>query len=117
MTDAEQFAVAWEAAWNSHDLDRIMAHYDPAITFRSAKAKALVGSGELHGHAALRAYWAQALERQPDLHFRVVDVFEGHGMTVITYLNHRGILAAETLRFGENGQVIEASACHRRDMT
>lgn len=33
-------------------------------------------------------------------------------MMVITYLNHRGVRAAETLLFDENGQVTQASACH-----
>ena len=110
--DPAGFAQAWEAGWNSHDLDRIMAHYAPDIVFRSSKAQALVGQGVLHGHDALRAYWGRALTAQPDLHFRVTEVFAGHDMMVLTYVNHRGIHAAETLRFGENGLVVEASACH-----
>ena len=112
--DYAAFAEAWEAAWNSHDLDRILSHYAPGIVFRSQKAMRLVGQGELHGRDALRAYWADALATQPDLSFVVVDVFEGHGMMVITYQNQNGVLAAETLRFGPDGLVVEASACHRR---
>ena len=111
--DFEAFAEAWEAAWNSHDLDRILAHYSDNIVFRSHKAMRLVGTGELRGKAALRAYWARALEGQPDLSFVVVDVLHGHGMLVITYRNQRDVLAAETLRFGPDGLVIEASACHK----
>ncbi|WP_299143831.1 nuclear transport factor 2 family protein [uncultured Tateyamaria sp.] len=111
--DFEAFAEAWEAAWNSHDLDRILAHYSENIVFRSHKAMRLVGAGELRGKAALRAYWARALEGQPDLSFVVVDVLHGHGMLVITYRNQRDVLAAETLRFGPDGLVIDASACHK----
>lgn len=110
--DFDAFAEAWEVAWNSHDLDRILAHYDDTVTFRSQKAVRLVGTGELRGKDALRAYWAKALAAQPDLSFVVVDVLHGHGMLVITYRNHRDVLAAETLRFGPDGLVIEASACH-----
>lgn len=73
----------------------------------------LVGHGELHGKIALRGYWQRALAAQPDLSFVVVDVLRGHGMMVITYRNQRDVLAAETLRFGSDGLVIEASACHR----
>ncbi len=58
-------------------------------------------------------YWSAALKRQPDLQFRVQDVFEGHKMLVISYLNHRGVLAAETLYFDEAGLVYQAAACHR----
>ena len=112
MTSAAEFAAAWEAGWNSHDLDRIMAHYSPDIVFRSKKAVALVGSGEVRGHDALRAYWQAALDKQPDLHFTVRDVFAGHEMMVITYENHRGVLAAETLYFGSDGLVTQAAACH-----
>ena len=73
----------------------------------------LVGHGELHGKIALRDYWHRALAAQPDLSFVVVDVLRGHGMMVITYRNQRDVVAAETLRFGSDGLVIEASACHR----
>ncbi len=114
-TILQAFADDWEAAWNSHDLDRILSHYHPDIVFRSRKAKSLVGEGVLRGISALRDYWAKALERQPNLRFTVVDIFEGFEMVVITYTNHAGILAAETLRFGDEGLVAEASACHRPD--
>lgn len=110
--DFDTFAEAWEAAWNSHDLDRILAHCADDVTFRSAKAMRLMGTGELHGKVALRDYWARALAAQPDLSFVVVDVLHGHGMLVIIYRNQRNVLAAETLRFGPDGLVVEASACH-----
>lgn len=111
--DYAAFVTEWEAAWNSHQLDRILAHYSADVIFRSHKAMRLVGQGEIHGRDALRAYWAKALAQQPDLSFVVVDVFCGHAMLVITYQNQSGVLAAETLRFGSDGLVIEASACHR----
>ena len=111
--DAHAFAAEWEAGWNSHDLDRILSHYREDVVFRSRKAVALTGDGVVHGREALRAYWQAALERQPDLAFRVVDVLEGHGMLAITYRNHRDVLACEVLRFDEAGLVQEAAALHR----
>ena len=110
--DYAAFAEAWEAAWNSHDLDRILAHYSEGVIFRSQKAMRLVGQGQLQGKPALRTYWAKALAAQPDLSFVVVEVLGGHGMMVITYRNQKNVLAAETLRFGPDGLVVEASACH-----
>jgi len=110
--DYAAFAIEWEAAWNSHSLDRILAHYSEDVIFRSQKAMRLVGSGELRDKDSLRAYWAAALLNQPDLSFVVVDVLHGYGMIVITYRNQHNVLAAETLRFGSDGMVIEASACH-----
>ncbi|MFK7874869.1 MAG: nuclear transport factor 2 family protein [Paracoccaceae bacterium] len=110
--DYAAFARTWEAAWNSHDLDLILGHYAPNVVFRSQKAMRLVGFGEMTGKPALRDYWSKALANQPDLHFEVVDVFAGHGMVALTYLNHKNVLAVETLRFGPDGLVVEASACH-----
>ena len=112
--DYATFAEDWEAAWNSHSLDRILAHYAPDVVFRSQKAMRLVGTGELRGKEALRGYWSRALDAQPDLSFVVVDVMHGYGICVITYRNHRNVLAAETLCFGADGLVVEASACHAR---
>lgn len=112
MHPPDTFAQQWTAAWNSHDLDRILAHYRPDVRFRSNKALALVGTGEVVGKQALRAYWQAALDRQPALHFTVEEVFVGYRTLVITYTNHRGVRAAETLLFDEQGLVESASACH-----
>lgn len=111
------FAREWEKAWNSHDLDQILEHYCDDIIFRSRKAIPITASGEIKGKSALRAYWATALVQQPDLRFRVREVFEGHLMLTITYHNHRGVLAAETLYFNEDGKVFQAAACYRNATT
>jgi hypothetical protein len=112
--DYTAFAIEWEAAWNSHSLDRILAHYSEDVIFRSQKAMRLAGSGELVGKQSLRFYWAAAIAKQPDLSFVVVDVLHGYGMVVITYRNQHNVLAAETVRFGLGGLVVEASACHAK---
>lgn len=110
--DYRAFAELWEAGWNSHDLGRITSHYRDDIVFRSQKALDLVGTGELHGLPALRAYWTLALNRQPDLKFQIRDVFSGFEMCVISYTNRKGVLAAETLYFDANQKVYLAAACH-----
>lgn len=110
--DYKAFSEEWRDAWNSHDLARILAHYRDDIRFSSRKAAALAGTGLVEGKAALKAYWSRALERQPDLHFRVERVFGGHEMMVITYTNQSGVHAAETLKFDAEGLVYEAAACH-----
>ncbi|WP_262386497.1 hypothetical protein ROLI_026260 [Roseobacter fucihabitans] len=113
MIDYHAFARQWEAGWNSHDLDRILSHYHADILFHSRKAQALTGKGVIKGREALRAYWTAALEAQPQLAFRIQDVFAGYNMTVISYLNHRDVLAAETFYFDADGIVTQAAACHR----
>lgn len=109
IPDYQDFAREWEAAWNSHDLDRILAHYSDDVVFRSRKALVFVGDGETRGKAALRVYWEAALKAQPDLKFEVQHVFGGHKMVVIVFRNHRSQLAAETLQFRDDGLVHLAS--------
>ncbi|MEO0362977.1 MAG: nuclear transport factor 2 family protein [Pseudomonadota bacterium] len=109
---AQGWAAEWAAGWNAHDLDRIMTHYAEEIVFRSRKAIPLAGAGEVVGKPALRAYWAAALDRQPDLRFTVEAVYGGHRTLVVAYVNHRGVRAAETLWFGEDGRAVMAAACH-----
>lgn len=108
----ETFAQDWAAAWNSHDLSRILSHYADTIIFRSRKAIPLTGKGEIVGHPALRTYWKAALDAQPDLHFTVTEVYQGHQMLTIAYTNQRQVKAMETLWFDELGIVIQAAACH-----
>lgn len=109
IPDYEQFAREWEAAWNSHDLDRILSHYTDDVVFRSRKALIYVGVGETSGKESLRAYWTAALDAQPDLKFEIQHVFGGHKMVVIVFRNHKSQLAAETLQFRDNGLVEWAS--------
>lgn len=108
---AQCFAHEWIAAWNSHDLQRILAHYEDDFEMSSPVIPVLVGepSGKLRGKAAVGAYWAQALRKLPDLHFELVTVLAGVDSVTIYYKGHRG-LCAEVLHFGPAGQVRAAFA-------
>lgn len=73
---AEDFAREWVEAWNAHDLDRIMAHYDDDVVFTSPFVAEVAGraDGTIEGAASLRPYFTAALARSPDLHFADVSV-------------------------------------------
>jgi ketosteroid isomerase-like protein len=45
---AERFAKEWIAAWNSHDLDRILGHYEDDFEMSSPVIPALVGEPSDH---------------------------------------------------------------------
>lgn len=114
MSDgASAFAAEWIAAWNSHDLDRILSHYAEGIVFLSPGAQKLVGDGRVIGLPALRFYWGLALARQPELKFDFVDVLTGHECLTILYRNHRGQQAGETFECDRDGKVIRSFACYR----
>lgn len=109
---ARAFAEDWIAAWNAHDLDRILSHYAEEIVFLSPLAQKRVGDGRVVGIAALKDYWSQGLAAQPELHFELLDVFVGHAAVTILYRNHRGQSAAETFEFEASGKVVRSFACY-----
>lgn len=112
MPDPHAFAEAWLAAWNAHDLDRILAHYAPEIVFLSPVAQARLGDGRVEGLEALRRYWRGGLDAQPALRFALLQVLTGHGCLTILYSNHRGQTVAETFEFGPDDRVVRAFACY-----
>jgi SnoaL-like domain len=108
---AERFAREWVAAWNSHDLERILAHYDDDFEMSSPIITTLVGepSGSLRGKTAVGAYWAKALQSIPNLRFELLTALAGVNSVTVYYRGHRG-LSAEVLHFGPSGKVREAFA-------
>ena len=57
----------WIAAWNSHDLERVLTLYaeDSEMTSDRIQALGLDGSGTLRGKASLRMYWSKAFQLLP----------------------------------------------------
>jgi hypothetical protein len=109
LTEADARRIAAEnlAAWNSHDLERILAHYDDDCVLVSPVAAERLGdpAGEVRGKAALRHYFGVALEAYPNLRFELVDVLWGVSSVVLYYKNQRDTLTAEVLEMGANGRV------------
>lgn len=88
-------------AWNAHDVEAVLAHFDNEVVFTSpAAARVLPESrGVVHGKDSLRHYWNTALKMLPDLHFEVIGVYRGESTLVINYRNHRSELVNEVLTF------------------
>ncbi|MGN6390890.1 MAG: YybH family protein [Gemmatimonadales bacterium] len=109
MTEAEaqEFAHGWIAAWNSHDLDRVLGHYTEDIEVTSPLVEAVLGPGQVtvRGKAALRAYWAKALTRFPDLHFVLFRAYAGTGSLVLHYQSVQALVGAECMELDEDGRV------------
>jgi ketosteroid isomerase-like protein len=97
--DASAFATSWFAAWNRHDLDAMMAHYHAGIEHSSpfiARYNGDATCAPLVGKAAVRAYFARALERNPTLRFDPVHVAVGVRSVALVYRRMTGELAVET---------------------
>ncbi len=110
---ADRFAREWIEAWNSHDLERILAHYDEDFVMSSPRIAAVVGepSGLLKGKSAIGGYWEKALALAPELRFELIETFVGADSVVLHYRGVRGP-AAEVFFFGTDGRVVRASATY-----
>lgn len=110
--EAWNLANHWVAAWNLHDLDLIMTHYDDAIELTSPAAAQLLGTvdGKVVGKANLRAYFQRGLEAYPELNFRLEDVLSGVSSVVFYYTNQKGTRTAEFMEMSKVGKVIRVVA-------
>jgi hypothetical protein len=110
--EATEFARQWVAAWNSHDLNAIMSHYDADVVLTSPVAAKILDdpSGRVEGNAALRNYFRRGLEVYPNLHFELLDVMHGLFSIVLCYKNQKGTKTAEFMEFGKNGKIMRVVA-------
>jgi hypothetical protein len=111
-SEAKEFARQWVAAWNSHDLDAIMSHYDAEVVLISPVAVKILDapSGAVEGNVALRDYFQRGLELYPTLQFELLDVMCGLSSMVVCYKNQKGTKTAEFMEFGEKGKITRVVA-------
>lgn len=114
MTRDEAWKLAndWVAAWNAHDLDRIMTHYEETIALSSPVAARLLGlpDGSITGKAHVRAYFQRGLQAYPELHFDLKEVFWGMNSVVLCYANQAGNRTAEFMELSTNGKLARVVA-------
>lgn len=105
--EAKTLAEQWVAAWNSHDLEAILGHYDESVELISPVAAQLLGraDGKVSGKANLRAYFQRGLEAYPGLRFELEDVLAGVNSVVLYYKNQKGTRTAEYMELAANGKV------------
>jgi ketosteroid isomerase-like protein len=73
-TDTSTIARQWIDAFNDHDLERLLSlyaldavHFSPKLKLRHPETEGLI-----KGRAALHAWWQDALQRLPSLHYQLV---------------------------------------------
>ncbi|MGA9718866.1 MAG: nuclear transport factor 2 family protein, partial [Acidobacteriaceae bacterium] len=113
--EAWTLANHWVAAWNDHDLDAIMTHYEDAVELTSPVAAQLLGTpdGKIVGKANLRAYFQRGLDAYPELSFRLEDVLWGMNSVLLYYTNQKGTHTGEFLELSEIGKVTRVVANYR----
>lgn len=117
MTDdeAERFAQAWAAAWNSRDLETILAQYAAEVVLTSPLVARRFGRdhGTLHGRDELREYVAVGLRSAPDLNVVMQETFAGVDGATVVYARENGAQVAEVMILDGQGKVRRARAFYR----
>jgi len=111
-TQALKFAEQWVSAWNQHDLEAILSHYTEDFYMTTPMIQKLTGdpTGTLHGKVAVGEYWGSALQKMPDLEFKIIAVTSGVDSVSIYYHSVLGKVAMETFFFDAQGKVYKAIA-------
>lgn len=107
---ARRFADEWIAAWNAHDLERVLSHYTEDFEMSSPFIPLMANepSGMLKGKAAVGSYWRRALEKRPELHFELLGVFSGVDSICLHYESILGMRAVEWFWLDDRGRVKKA---------
>jgi len=102
----------WIAAWNAHDLDAILSHYDESVQLTSPVVAQLLGdpTGTLSGKAALKAYFSRGLQAYPNLQFHLEEVLWGLNTVVLYYINQKGTHTAECMQLSPQGKITKVIA-------
>jgi limonene-1,2-epoxide hydrolase len=114
----EQIATAWFAAFNSHKLEDLLAlyndearHFSPKLKIRQPET-----NGWVSGKAALRAWWQDAFDRLPELHYEVLTLTANESRVFMEYIRQvpgeEDMKVAEVLEIGGNRMIIASRVYH-----
>jgi hypothetical protein len=97
----ELIARRWFAAFNTHDLEALLAlyadnagHYSPKLKVRQPATNGLI-----KGKEALRSWWRDAFDRLPSLQYEVLKLTANDEQVFMEYIRH--VNGEEDLRVGE----------------
>ncbi|MBS1687474.1 MAG: nuclear transport factor 2 family protein [Bacteroidetes bacterium] len=110
-------AHQWFEAFNEHELEKLLAlydnnaaHYSPKLKIRQPQT-----NGYVKGKAALRAWWQDAFERLPTLHYEVTSLTANDDRVFMEYIrqveNEADMLVAEVLEI-KDGLIVASRVYH-----
>jgi len=113
----QQIAIRWFEAFNTKNLDNLLAlyddeaqHYSPKLKIHQPETKGLIT-----GKDALRTWWQDAFDRLPTLHYKVTSLTANTDRVFMEYIrqveNEEEILVAEVLEIKE-GKIITSRVYH-----
>jgi hypothetical protein len=109
---AHRFTQEWIAAWNSHQIERILDHYAHSIEFTSPFVVKLIGNQDRYimNKGDLREYFLRALKTYPQLKFQLINTYLSPDSLIIHYQSANQRLAAEYFQFDSDGKIIRVKA-------
>lgn len=99
--DLKQIAHAWFKAFNTKDIELLLSLYDAEASHYSPKLKIRQPetNGLIKGQAALKAWWADAFERMPQLKYEIIHLMREGEQVFMEYT--RICPGEEDMRIGE----------------
>lgn len=109
---AINFTREWIDSWNSHDIAKIMNHYNDSIEFTSPFIIELNNdpNGKISNKKDLEDYFSKALNKFPDLHFELLNIFISVNSLIVHYKTVKNMIAAEYFQFDTSGKIIKVDA-------
>jgi hypothetical protein len=111
-------AQKWFAAFNEHDLEKLLAlydekaeHYSPKLKVRQPETKGLIRE-----KSALRTWWQDSFERLPSLQYEIIRLTPHDNRVFMEYTRH--VTGEEDMHVGEmlevkNGLIVASIVFHR----
>ena len=108
-SDPKEFSTRFLEDWNSHDIDRIMAHYSEDFTITSPiiQSKLGIDDGTIKGKANVRTWWTRVLDKVPDLTFTFKDtaVAADGALLMIYHSSHNDKTIASAFTMNDAGLI------------
>ncbi len=115
--DLTSIALKWFAAFNAHNLEDLLTlyhenarHYSPKLKLRHPET-----NGIIVGRPALRAWWQDAFERMPQLHYHMIALTANEDRVFMEYIRQvpgeEDMNVAEVLEI-EQGRIISSKVYH-----
>ncbi|WP_396177843.1 nuclear transport factor 2 family protein [Flavobacterium sp.] len=113
----DSIAFKWFAAFNEHNLEKLLSLYDDKAQHYSPKLKVRnpETNGLISGKDALRSWWQDAFERLPSLRYEVKSLTSNEYRVFMEYIRRvdgePDMMVAEILSI-ENNKIIFSKVYH-----
>jgi ketosteroid isomerase-like protein len=118
LEELNSIALKWFEAFNEHNLEKLLSLYDDNAEHFSPKLKVRLPEtkGLIKGKDSLRAWWKDAFERLPTLHYEVKRLTPYDDRVFMEYIRH--VQGEDDLVVGEmlevkNNLIVKSEVFHQ----